>query len=156
MAQCLEQMMWVLQPGVFYPVPGQAVGVVQPDISPVAKEYGGFWDNFEILKPLTVQATQRGAQLVVWPETAAAFLVNDAPPRPYQEGVQALVDSLNVYLYAGAYRRVQDERTRTYNTSFLFAPGRGAYWDPITVPPPPNTGLSFLPEINGKNIPNEL
>ncbi len=114
-----------------------SVGVVQPDISPVAKEYGGFWDNLEILKPLTVQAAQQGAQLVVWPETAAAFYVNHAAFRPYQAGVQALVDSLNVYLYAGAYRRVQDERTKTYNTSFLFAPGRGtlAYYDKTRLVP---------------------
>ncbi len=113
------------------------VGVVQPDIPPVAKEYGGFWDNFEILKSLTVQAVEGGARLVVWPETAAAFYVNKEAYRPYQEGVQTLVDSLNVYLYTGAYRRVEDARIRTYNSSFLFAPGRGTvgYYDKTKLVP---------------------
>ena len=98
------------------------VGVVQPDMAPVAKEYRGFDYNFSVLEPLTVEAALKGAELVVWPETAVGYLEGEYY-RLQREQVQALVDSLNVYLYTGAYRSERGPPARTYNSSFLFAPG---------------------------------
>ncbi len=100
------------------------VGVVQPDMPPVAKEYRGFDYNFGKLKPMTVEAAMQGAKLVVWPETAVGYMKGELY-RHHRERVQAMVDSLDIYLYTGAYRLVTGDPVKVYNSSFLFVPRKG-------------------------------
>lgn len=100
------------------------VGLVQPDMPPVAKEYRGFDYNFGKLKPMTVEAAQQGAGLVVWPETAVGYLKGELYRR-HRERVQAMVDSLGIHLFTGAYRLEAGDPVKVFNSSFLFAPRRG-------------------------------
>ncbi|MDA0745387.1 MAG: apolipoprotein N-acyltransferase [bacterium] len=101
-----------------------AVGVVQPNIAPVAKESRGFEYNYEILKPLTEQAVREGARLVVWPETAATGDLQKEIHRSYRDQIQHLADSLNVFLYTGAWHLEEGPPVRSFNSSFLFSPGK--------------------------------
>jgi apolipoprotein N-acyltransferase len=113
-----------------------AVAAVQPDMPPVAKEYRGFKYNFGKLKPMTELAAEQGAQLIVWPETAVGYLKSETYKRD-REQVQHLVDTLNVHLYTGAYRLVSGDPVKVYNSSFLFAPGKGItdYYDKTRLVP---------------------
>jgi apolipoprotein N-acyltransferase len=106
------------------------VAAVQPDMPPVAKEYRGFEYNFGKLKPMTELAAEQGAQLVVWPETAVGY-IKSRTYRADREQVERLVDSLGVHLYTGAYRLVTGSPVQVFNSSFLFAPGKGItdYYD---------------------------
>lgn len=120
-------------------VPGEqavAVGLVQPDMPPVAKEYRGFDYNFGRLKPMTAEAAGQGARLVVWPETAVGYLEGELYRR-HRGRVQALVDSLGIYLYTGAYRLEAGEPAKVFNSSFLFVPGEGisGYYDKTRLVP---------------------
>ncbi|HCR18901.1 MAG TPA: hypothetical protein DIU35_15580 [Candidatus Latescibacteria bacterium] len=100
------------------------VAAVQPDMPPVAKEYRGFKYNYGKLKPMTELAAEQGARLIVWPETAVGYMKSETHRRD-REQVQHLVDTLNVHLYTGAYRLVSGSPVKVYNSSFLFAPGKG-------------------------------
>ncbi len=115
------------------------VAIVQQNVRPVEKSYWGFDHNFDTLKPLTIQAAQTGAQLVVWSEAAVPAYLKSARPLHdrYQARVQALVDSLGIYLYAGANRYEAAARDRYYNSSFLFEPGGGdlPHYDKVKVVP---------------------
>lgn len=112
------------------------VGVVQPDMPPVAKEYRGFDYNFGKLKPMTAKAAGQGAKLVVWPETAVGYLKGELY-RHHRERVQAMVDSLDIFLYTGAYRLEVGDPVKVYNSSFLFVPGKGitGYYDKTRLVP---------------------
>ncbi len=119
------------------------VAIVQQNVPPVEKSYWGFDHNFDKLKPLTIQAAETGAQLVVWSEAALpARLKSDLKSgrslhQAYQARVQALVDSLGIYLYMGANRFEAAARDRLYNSSFLFEPGGGdlPHYDKVKVVP---------------------
>ncbi|MCY3765121.1 MAG: apolipoprotein N-acyltransferase [Gemmatimonadetes bacterium] len=113
-----------------------AVGLVQPDMPPVAKEYRGFEYNFGKLKPMTAEAAGQGANLVVWPETAVGYLKGELY-RHHRERVQAMVDSLGIYLYTGAYRLEAGDPVKVFNSSFLFVPGKGisGYYDKTRLVP---------------------
>lgn len=113
-----------------------AVGLVQPDMPPVAKEYRGFDYNFGKLKPMTAEAAGQGAKLVVWPETAVGYLKGELY-RHHRERVQAMVDSLGIYLYTGAYRLEAGDPVKVFNSSFLFVPERGisGYYDKTRLVP---------------------
>jgi len=112
------------------------VGVVQPDMPPVAKEYRGFDYNFGKLKPMTAEAAGLGARLVVWPETAVGYLEGELY-RHHRERVQAMVDSLGIYVFTGAYRLEVGDPVKVFNSSFLFAPGEGisGYYDKTRLVP---------------------
>ena len=112
------------------------VGVVQPDMPPVAKEYRGFDYNFGKLKPMTAEAAGLGARLVVWPETAVGYLEGELY-RHHRERVQAMVDSLGIYVLTGAYRLEVGDPVKVFNSSFLFAPGKGisGYYDKTRLVP---------------------
>ena len=112
------------------------VGVVQPDMPPVAKEYRGFDYNFGKLKPMTAEAAGQGAKLVVWPETAVGYLKGELY-RHHRERVQAMVDSLDIFLYTGAYRLEAGDPVKVYNSSFLFVPRKGitGYYDKTRLVP---------------------
>ena len=104
---------------------GVAVGVVQPNISPVAKSNLGFDYNFSVLKPLTLKVSDQEAKLVVWPEAAVPTYFQHHSGHHYRTRVQSLVDSLNIYLFTGANHLVQTSaRTKFFNSSFFFTPNR--------------------------------
>lgn len=116
------------------------VAIVQQNVSPVEKSHWGFDHNFDALKPLTIAAAKTGAQLIVWSEAAVpAYLQSGRSSRDaaYQARVQALVDSLGIYLYTGANRYEAATRDRHYNSSFLFKPGGGElpHYDKVKVVP---------------------
>jgi apolipoprotein N-acyltransferase len=115
-----------------------SVALVQQNIPPVEKSHWGFDYNFDRLKPLTIQAKETGAELVVWSEAALPAYFKSPVHRTYQAWTQTLVDSLGIYLYMGANRYEEDPvRDRRYNSSFFFAPGGGdlPYYDKVKVVP---------------------
>ena len=116
-----------------------SVAIVQQNVPPVEKSHWGFDHNFDKIKPLTIQAKETGAQFVVWSEASLpAYLKSGLILHSrYQQRVQALVDSLGIYLYMGANRYEPDERDRYYNSSFLFKPGGGdlPHYDKVKVVP---------------------
>jgi apolipoprotein N-acyltransferase len=106
------------------------VALVQPDVGNAEK-----WnpdrraDIFETMGRLSRGGVEAGAELVVWPETAApCYLLKDRVWRPW---VEALTDSLGVPLFLGVpdYRVETDEdgerRVVYFNAGVLFEPGRG-------------------------------
>ena len=88
---------------------------------------------------MTIQAAETGARLIVWSEAALpAYLKSERSlDQAYQARVQALVDSLGIYLYMGANRFEAAARDRYYNSSFLFEPGGGdlPHYDKVKVVP---------------------
>ena len=80
-----------------------------------------------------------GARLVIWSEAAVPAYLKSGRPlhNAYQARVQALVDSLGIYLYTGANRYEAATRDRYYNSSFLFKPGGGdlPHYDKVKVVP---------------------
>lgn len=113
------------------------VAIVQQNVPPVEKSHWGFDHNFDALKPMTVEAVASGARLVVWSEAALPAYFNSGVHQAYQARVQALVDSLDVFLYMGANRFEPGPRDRRYNSSFLFRPGGGLppHYDKVKVVP---------------------
>ena len=132
-----------------------SVALVQQNIPPTEKSHWGFDHNFDHIKPLTIQAKETGAKLVVWSEAALPAYFQSSVHRTYQARTQALVDSLGTYLYMGANRYEEDPvRDRRYNSSFLFTPGGDhlPYYDKVKLVPfgeraPFPKLLSFLREI---------
>ena len=100
------------------------VGVVQPNVSPLAKQNRGFEYNLSILQRLTRQAVARGADLVIWPETAVPAYLEGEFHRSYRDRLHAYADSLKIYLYTGAHHEEMNSPRRSYNSSFLFSPGK--------------------------------
>lgn len=103
------------------PSPTLSVALVQPNISNAAK-----WDpalrgaHFENLAELSAEGVAQGAQLVVWPETAApCYLLKDRRWRPF---VEQLVQDLGVPVFLGLpdYQRVGRDRVTYTNTAALF------------------------------------
>ena len=113
------------------------VAIVQQNVPPVEKSHWGFDHNFDRLKPLTIQAAQTGAELVVWSEAALPAYFKSFAYRTHRQRVQALVDSLDIHLYMGSNRYEPDKRDRYYNSSFLFKPGGGElpHYDKVKVVP---------------------
>ncbi len=99
------------------------VGVAQPNLEPLAKEFRPFETNFAILKGQTIEAQSRGARLVVWPETAVPAYFYLRVNQHYRDLVQNLADSLGVHIYTGANHLEIGPPRKTYNASFLFSPG---------------------------------
>ncbi|MBT4136600.1 MAG: apolipoprotein N-acyltransferase [Candidatus Latescibacteria bacterium] len=115
-----------------------SVALVQQNIPPTEKSHWGFDHNFNHIKPLTIQAKETGAKLVVWSEAALPAYFKSSVHRTYQARTQALVDSLGIHLYMGANRYEEDPgRDRRYNSSFLFEPGGGdlPHYDKVKVVP---------------------
>jgi len=101
-----------------------SVAVVQPDTPPVAKETRGFNYNYDILAPLTAEAVEKGARMVIWPETAVPAYLQGEFHRPYRNRIQALADSLDAFIYTGTWHIEDGSPARSYNASVLFSPGR--------------------------------
>lgn len=100
------------------------VALVQPNISNAAK-----WapelraEHFENLAELSRRGVEAGAELVVWPETAApTYLLKDSEWRPW---VEQLAVELGVPVFVGFpdYQRVPGTTSVTYtNSAALFTP----------------------------------
>lgn len=99
------------------------VGVAQPNLEPLAKEFRPFETHFARLKGQTMEAVENGARLVVWPETAVPAYFHLRVNQHYRDLVQQLADSLNVHIYTGANHLDIGPPRRTFNASFLFSPG---------------------------------
>ena len=99
------------------------VGIAQPNLEPLAKEFRPFETTFAILKGQTIQATEQGARLVVWPETAVPAYFHLRVNQHYRDLVQDLADSLDIHIYTGANHLEMGTPRKTYNASFLFSPG---------------------------------
>lgn len=99
------------------------VGVAQPNLEPLAKEFRPFETHFSVLKGQTMKAVEDGARLVVWPETAVPAYFHLRVNQHYRDLVQGLADSLDIYIYTGANHLDIGPPRRTFNASFLFTPG---------------------------------
>ena len=116
------------------------VAIVQQNVPPVEKSYWGFDHNFDKLKPFDYSGRrEQGRDWLLWSEAALpAYLKrDDALQQAYQARVQALIDSLGIYLFMGANRFEAAARDRHYNSSFLFEPGGGdlPHYDKVKVVP---------------------
>ncbi|MBS13382.1 MAG: hypothetical protein CME19_17470 [Gemmatimonadetes bacterium] len=100
------------------------VGVAQPNLEPLAKEFRPFETHFAVLKGQTINAVEDGARLVVWPETAVPAYFHLRVNQHYRDLVQNLSDSLGVHIYTGANHLEIGPPRKTFNASFLFSPGR--------------------------------
>ena len=98
------------------------VGVAQPNLEPLAKEFRPFQTTFAILKGQTIQAAEQGATFVVWPETAVPAYFHLRVNQHFRDLVQDLSDSLDIHIYTGANHLEIGPPRKTYNASFLFAP----------------------------------
>jgi apolipoprotein N-acyltransferase len=99
------------------------VGIAQPNLEPLAKEFRPFETHFAILKGQTIRSSEAGARLVVWPETAVPAYFHLRVNQHYRDLVQDLADSLDIHIYTGANHLEIGPPRRTYNASFLFSPG---------------------------------
>jgi apolipoprotein N-acyltransferase len=104
--------------------PTVRVAAVQPNINPLDKGSEGFDFSFRQLRALSLPGVEEGAALVVWPETALPAYLSSEIHRSYRVRLHALADSLNAFLYTGSWRLQPGlDRAKTFNSSFLFAPG---------------------------------
>jgi apolipoprotein N-acyltransferase len=99
------------------------VGVAQPNIEPLAKEFRPFETTFATLKGQTIQSAEQGAKFVVWPETAVPAYFHLRVNQHFRDLVHNLADSLDIHIYTGANHLEIDPPRKTYNASFLFSPG---------------------------------
>lgn len=99
------------------------VGIAQPNLDPHDKEYRPFSHHFGILSSQTREAVSRGAEFMVWPETAVPAYLAVGANRHYRDLLQVLVDSLDVPIYTGAnHIDTHEGRRRSFNSSFLLQP----------------------------------
>jgi apolipoprotein N-acyltransferase len=99
------------------------VGVAQPNLEPLAKEFRPFQTTFATLKGQTIQAAEQGARFVVWPETAVPAYFHLRVNQHFRDLVHNLSDSLDIHIYTGANHLEIGPPRKTYNASFLFVPG---------------------------------
>jgi apolipoprotein N-acyltransferase len=111
------------------PSPMIRVALVQPNVRNDEK-----WDPesreriFALLSELTVEGARRGADLVVWPETAApCYLLKDGVWEPVVKG---LARELGVPIFLGVpdYQVTEDKRVTYTNTAALYD-SSGAFVD---------------------------
>jgi len=97
------------------------VGLVQGNVDQAEK-----WDParasaiFESYLQKTRDAIDRGAELVVWPESSTQFLFDD--DRPSAERVRALARSAGVPILLGSDQVERGQPTRYYNAAVLVNP----------------------------------
>jgi apolipoprotein N-acyltransferase len=96
------------------------VGVVQPNIIPWAKrDHHSFKRAFRAHVEPTLDLAKRGADLVVWPETALSIVLKNYPA--YQNYLQDLVETAHCGLLIGCLGREDGGYT---NEAWLFSPQR--------------------------------
>ncbi|MGH7377156.1 MAG: apolipoprotein N-acyltransferase, partial [Candidatus Methylomirabilales bacterium] len=111
---------WALR-GTDGAVPPLRVGVVQGNIEQALKWTPDALDRtLDTYARLSTQAAAAGADLIVWPETAAPLLLRHDPARLHQ--VRALAESLGRPLLVGAPDRAAGEPVRLQNSAMLLGP----------------------------------
>jgi len=96
------------------------VGVVQPNIIPWAKrDHHSFKRVFQAHVEPTLDLAKRGAELIVWPETALSIVLKNYPA--YQSYLQDLAETTHCGLLIGCLGRVDEGYT---NEAWLFSPQR--------------------------------
>ncbi len=118
------------------------VGLIQPNINPWDK-----WENDGDLNSLiqnyfelSEQAINKGAKLIIWPETALPVYLRSGTNREQMDLIYNFVDKNNIYLLTGMpdfiyydegdkippdakYSQVFQNYYATYNAVLLFSPG---------------------------------
>ena len=110
--------------------PKLRIGVVQSNIS-VADANNPALSNAQLARHFrkSRQLQQRGAELIVWPETTYPFYVSRHAAEPGQSGwLQLAADTLGVPLLVGAYtvdsNTNSNESFASYNSAVLVSPNR--------------------------------
>jgi apolipoprotein N-acyltransferase len=97
------------------------VAVVQPNLDLALKWQPVYRDTiFTEIAELTGKAAALGAELVIFPETAAP--VSMSHTRKYREWMKSISKEAGVDLYIGYIRHIQEgERWRSFNSSGMFS-----------------------------------
>lgn len=107
--------------------PGLRVGIAQPNIDLAIKWKAEFKDStFNQIDLQTVEAKERGAQFVVFPETCAPVYIEHAPA--YKSRLSTLATWLDVPVYVGFLDHRRDGpggAENSYNSSGVFLPDGG-------------------------------
>jgi apolipoprotein N-acyltransferase len=101
------------------------VAVLQGDIDSDRKWTDDYVDHsFAVYESQTRAAARQGAELIVWPETAAPVYLRSDPR--YTAALKRLSRELSVAILVGAleFERLPDERYLRYNAAFEFADGQ--------------------------------
>jgi apolipoprotein N-acyltransferase len=120
--------------------PTMRVAVVQPNIDAKRKWDARFRnESFEVLRALSLQAAERGPDLIVWPETAAPSYLFRRPDD--MEKVAAVARETGAFVLTG-FPDIRGDPdaprgARTYNSAVLVAPDGvpGAVYDKIHLVP---------------------
>ena len=100
--------------------PSLAVGVVQPNVSIVDKHDPRlFYPQLEELRAATVALEARGAELVIWPETAYRYPIRRRARRDRRGALAALGDGVRGPLIVGA---ITVDGVDRYNSAVAFEP----------------------------------
>ncbi|HEY3187543.1 MAG TPA: apolipoprotein N-acyltransferase, partial [Solirubrobacteraceae bacterium] len=111
--------LWTLRQAPDRPVPATPVAIAQANL-----DLGSQWRqelygrNLEEYMRLTAQAAASGPPaLVVWPESAMTFFVEDEPL--YRASLASVLAPRRLQLLAGGVRAVGSEEPRYYNSAFV-------------------------------------
>lgn len=99
------------------------VGVIQPAIA----HEGAGADKLSAVFELTRAVVDDGAELVIWPESATGYEIDE--DRDYRAGVLRLADEIDRPIVLGSLTALPDGRWQ--NSAVLIAPGRGV----VTIAP---------------------
>ena len=78
------------------------VGLIQPDLDPWAKWQGGnLFKLTDLYLDLSRQAANKGARLIVWPETALPIFLLDGSNQAVLDTIYKFINRNNVYLLTG-------------------------------------------------------
>lgn len=117
------------------------IGLIQPDLDPYDKWSGGNLDAItNLYLSLSQKAIDKGAQLIVWPETALPVYLLAGPYSDTRDSLSAFLVRNNVWLLSGMpdiqyyydttdlpddvkYSSVSEFYYTTYNAIYLFSQG---------------------------------
>lgn len=96
------------------------VAIVQPNLDLALKWQPVYRDTiFGEIEELTRKAAALGAELVIFPETAAPVSMSHS--RKYREWMKSIAEDAGVDVYIGYVRHIQEgERWRSFNSSGMF------------------------------------
>jgi apolipoprotein N-acyltransferase len=96
------------------------VSIVQGNIEQSIKWDPGFQERTIAIHNRLTREAGRGADLIVWPETAVPFFLREGGPLSQQ--VLDLAKEMQSYLLVGSPDRARDISSRYYNSAFLISP----------------------------------
>ena len=97
------------------------VGLIQANIAQEDKWKAGEARRiFATYIAMTRDAVRRGAEYVIWPESATPFMFEDDPVG--QEAIRQLARELHVPILFGSDQEIHGANPRLYNAAFLVAP----------------------------------